>query len=89
MQIQYPLAIGNILLLQTTIACLTRGTVCKRFCFSYVLFMIMIGFVAWQKEDVTFSFRVEEKSEDGGRKFLQTLVSVWKITLYHVCSGSV
>jgi len=49
----------------------------------------MIGFVAWQKEDVTFSFRVEEKSEDGGRKFLQKLVSVWKITLYHVCSGSV
>jgi len=44
----------------------------------------MIGYVAWQKEDVTFSFKVEEKSEDGGRNFLQTLVNVCNITLYHI-----
>ena len=44
----------------------------------------MIGYVAWQKEDATFSFRVEESSEDGGRKSLQTLASACKITLYHI-----
>jgi hypothetical protein len=46
--------------------------------------MIMVGDVAWQKEDVTSSFRVEENSDDGGRKFHQTLASVCKITLYHI-----
>ena len=40
----------------------------------------MIGYVAWQKEDVTFSFRVEENTEDGGRKFAQTLANVCTIT---------
>jgi NADH-ubiquinone oxidoreductase chain 6 len=42
-QIKHPLAIGLILLIQTTIVCLIRGTIYRRFWFSYILFIIMIG----------------------------------------------
>lgn len=37
------MAIGLILLIQTTIVCLIRGTIYRRFWFSYILFIIIIG----------------------------------------------
>ena len=42
-QIKHPVTIGLILLIQTTIVCLIRGTIYRRFCFSYILFIIIIG----------------------------------------------
>nr|YP_009250724.1 NADH dehydrogenase subunit 6 [Heterotermes validus]AMX23053.1 NADH dehydrogenase subunit 6 [Heterotermes validus] len=42
-QMKHPLAMGMMLLLQTTLTCLISGTMHKSFWFSYILFMIMIG----------------------------------------------
>nr|YP_009250464.1 NADH dehydrogenase subunit 6 [Coptotermes gestroi]AMX22663.1 NADH dehydrogenase subunit 6 [Coptotermes gestroi] len=42
-QMKHPLAMGMMLLLQTTMTCLISGTMYKSFWFSYILFMIMIG----------------------------------------------
>lgn len=41
--IKHPLAIGLILLIQTTLICLIRGLIIKTFWFSYVLFIIFLG----------------------------------------------
>nr|QAX91230.1 NADH dehydrogenase subunit 6 [Parrhinotermes microdentiformis] len=42
-QTKHPMAMGLILLIQTTLMCLISGTMYKSFWFSYILFMIMIG----------------------------------------------
>nr|YP_009350972.1 NADH dehydrogenase subunit 6 [Mirocapritermes connectens]AQP28232.1 NADH dehydrogenase subunit 6 [Mirocapritermes connectens] len=42
-QMKHPLAMGLMLLLQTTMVCLISGTMYSTFWFSYILFMIMIG----------------------------------------------
>nr|QAX91126.1 NADH dehydrogenase subunit 6 [Schedorhinotermes putorius] len=42
-QTKHPMAMGLILLTQTTLMCLISGTMFKSFWFSYILFMIMIG----------------------------------------------
>lgn len=43
MQINHPLAIGLILLIQTLLICLITGLLTKRFWFSYILFLIFLG----------------------------------------------
>nr|APU93569.1 NADH dehydrogenase subunit 6 [Noditermes lamanianus] len=42
-QMKHPLAMGLMLLIQTTMICLISGTMYSSFWFSYILFMIMIG----------------------------------------------
>nr|YP_009351037.1 NADH dehydrogenase subunit 6 [Planicapritermes planiceps]AQP28425.1 NADH dehydrogenase subunit 6 [Planicapritermes planiceps] len=42
-QMKHPMAMGMMLLIQTTLICLISGTMYKSFWFSYILFMIMIG----------------------------------------------
>nr|QZK22010.1 NADH dehydrogenase subunit 6 [Amitermes laurensis] len=42
-QMKHPLAMGLMLLTQTTMVCLISGTMYSSFWFSYILFMIMIG----------------------------------------------
>nr|WHM51586.1 NADH dehydrogenase subunit 6 [Dolichorhinotermes tenebrosus] len=42
-QAKHPMAMGLILLIQTTLTCLISGIMHKSFWFSYILFMIMIG----------------------------------------------
>nr|QXT44489.1 NADH dehydrogenase subunit 6 [Astratotermes hilarus] len=42
-QMKHPLAMGMMLLLQTTMVCIISGTMYSNFWFSYILFMIMIG----------------------------------------------
>nr|YP_009350244.1 NADH dehydrogenase subunit 6 [Bulbitermes makhamensis]AQP26644.1 NADH dehydrogenase subunit 6 [Bulbitermes makhamensis] len=42
-QMKHPMAMGLMLLMQTTMVCLISGTMYKSFWFSYILFMIMIG----------------------------------------------
>nr|URH17031.1 NADH dehydrogenase subunit 6 [Pericapritermes sp. H SH-2022a] len=42
-QMKHPLAMGLMLLLQTTMVCIISGTMYKTFWFSYILFMIMVG----------------------------------------------
>nr|URH16733.1 NADH dehydrogenase subunit 6 [Dentispicotermes sp. n. 2 SH-2021a] len=42
-QMKHPMAMGLMLLIQTTLVCLISGTMYKSFWFSYILFMIMIG----------------------------------------------
>nr|YP_009350491.1 NADH dehydrogenase subunit 6 [Orientotermes emersoni]AQP27189.1 NADH dehydrogenase subunit 6 [Orientotermes emersoni] len=42
-QMNHPMAMGLMLLLQTTLVCLISGTMYMSFWFSYILFMIMIG----------------------------------------------
>nr|YP_009350907.1 NADH dehydrogenase subunit 6 [Nasutitermes neoparvus]AQP28089.1 NADH dehydrogenase subunit 6 [Nasutitermes neoparvus] len=42
-QMKHPMAMGLMLLMQTTLVCLISGTMYKSFWFSYILFMIMIG----------------------------------------------
>nr|YP_009092214.1 NADH dehydrogenase subunit 6 [Neochauliodes fraternus]AHG24703.1 NADH dehydrogenase subunit 6 [Neochauliodes fraternus] len=42
-QMNHPLAMGMILLLQTINICLTSGMLIKTFWFSYILFLIMLG----------------------------------------------
>nr|YP_009351752.1 NADH dehydrogenase subunit 6 [Noditermes cristifrons]AQP30543.1 NADH dehydrogenase subunit 6 [Noditermes cristifrons] len=42
-QMKHPLAMGLMLLIQTTTVCLISGTMYSSFWFSYILFMIMIG----------------------------------------------
>nr|UFZ13109.1 NADH dehydrogenase subunit 6 [Protohermes spectabilis] len=42
-QVNHPLAMGMILLLQTVIICLSSGILMQTFWFSYILFLIMLG----------------------------------------------
>nr|UFZ13044.1 NADH dehydrogenase subunit 6 [Protohermes latus] len=42
-QVNHPLAMGLILLLQTVLICLTSGMLVQTFWFSYILFLIMLG----------------------------------------------
>nr|YP_009350517.1 NADH dehydrogenase subunit 6 [Macrotermes falciger]AQP27241.1 NADH dehydrogenase subunit 6 [Macrotermes falciger] len=42
-QMKHPLAMGLMLLIQTTMMCLMSGMMYKSFWFSYILFMIMVG----------------------------------------------
>nr|UFZ13122.1 NADH dehydrogenase subunit 6 [Protohermes xanthodes] len=42
-QVNHPLAMGLILLLQTVMICLTSGLMVQTFWFSYILFLIMLG----------------------------------------------
>nr|AQP29968.1 NADH dehydrogenase subunit 6 [Microtermes sp. 1 TB-2017] len=42
-QMKHPLAMGMMLLIQTTMMCLMSGMMYKSFWFSYILFMIMVG----------------------------------------------
>nr|AQP27115.1 NADH dehydrogenase subunit 6 [Anoplotermes group sp. AD TB-2017] len=42
-QMKHPLAMGMMLLMQTTMVCIISGTMYKSFWFSYILFMIMVG----------------------------------------------
>nr|YP_009350400.1 NADH dehydrogenase subunit 6 [Crepititermes verruculosus]AQP26985.1 NADH dehydrogenase subunit 6 [Crepititermes verruculosus] len=42
-QMKHPMAMGLMLLMQTTMVCLISGTMYSSFWFSYILFMIMIG----------------------------------------------
>nr|AIY61890.1 NADH dehydrogenase subunit 6 [Acanthotermes acanthothorax] len=42
-QMKHPLAMGMLLLMQTTTMCLISGMMYKSFWFSYILFMIMVG----------------------------------------------
>nr|YP_009351050.1 NADH dehydrogenase subunit 6 [Spinitermes trispinosus]AQP28438.1 NADH dehydrogenase subunit 6 [Spinitermes trispinosus]AQP29511.1 NADH dehydrogenase subunit 6 [Spinitermes longiceps] len=42
-QMKHPMAMGLMLLMQTTMVCIISGTMYKSFWFSYILFMIMIG----------------------------------------------
>nr|AQP29361.1 NADH dehydrogenase subunit 6 [Microtermes sp. E16] len=42
-QMKHPLAMGMMLLIQTTTMCLISGMMYKSFWFSYILFMIMVG----------------------------------------------
>nr|YP_009350257.1 NADH dehydrogenase subunit 6 [Macrotermes malaccensis]AQP26694.1 NADH dehydrogenase subunit 6 [Macrotermes malaccensis] len=42
-QMKHPLAMGMMLLIQTTLMCLMSGMMYKSFWFSYILFMIMVG----------------------------------------------
>lgn len=41
--IKHPLAIGLILIMQTTLICISTGFLTKRFWFSYILFLIFLG----------------------------------------------
>nr|YP_010999068.1 NADH dehydrogenase subunit 6 [Eupolyphaga nigrinotum]WPM91826.1 NADH dehydrogenase subunit 6 [Eupolyphaga nigrinotum] len=43
MQTKHPLAMGSILLIQTTIMCIISGLMMQTFWFSYVLFLIFLG----------------------------------------------
>nr|YP_009379021.1 NADH dehydrogenase subunit 6 [Spaniocelyphus pilosus]ARI44235.1 NADH dehydrogenase subunit 6 [Spaniocelyphus pilosus] len=43
MQMSHPLAMGLMLLIQTTCVCLITGLVSKSFWFSYILFLIFLG----------------------------------------------
>nr|AQP28271.1 NADH dehydrogenase subunit 6 [Anoplotermes group sp. Q TB-2017] len=42
-QMKHPLAMGMMLLMQTTMVCVISGTMYSSFWFSYILFMIMVG----------------------------------------------
>nr|YP_009350439.1 NADH dehydrogenase subunit 6 [Constrictotermes cyphergaster]AQP27024.1 NADH dehydrogenase subunit 6 [Constrictotermes cyphergaster] len=42
-QMKHPMAMGLMLLMQTTMVCLISGTMYSSYWFSYILFMIMIG----------------------------------------------
>nr|YP_009350556.1 NADH dehydrogenase subunit 6 [Neocapritermes angusticeps]AQP27332.1 NADH dehydrogenase subunit 6 [Neocapritermes angusticeps] len=42
-QMKHPMAMGLMLLIQTTMVCIISGTMYSSFWFSYILFMIMIG----------------------------------------------
>nr|AQP27358.1 NADH dehydrogenase subunit 6 [Anoplotermes group sp. 1 TB-2017] len=42
-QMKHPLAMGMMLLMQTTMVCIISGTMYSSFWFSYILFMIMVG----------------------------------------------
>nr|YP_009351687.1 NADH dehydrogenase subunit 6 [Ruptitermes arboreus]AQP30389.1 NADH dehydrogenase subunit 6 [Ruptitermes arboreus] len=42
-QMKHPLAMGMMLLMQTTMVCIISGTMYTSFWFSYILFMIMVG----------------------------------------------
>nr|UJI65710.1 NADH dehydrogenase subunit 6 [Glossina austeni] len=43
MNMKHPLAMGLILLIQTTVICLTTGLIAKTFWFSYILFLVFLG----------------------------------------------
>nr|AKN78907.1 NADH dehydrogenase subunit 6 [Chromatomyia horticola] len=43
MQMNHPLAMGLMLLIQTTLICITTGIMSKTFWFSYILFLIFLG----------------------------------------------
>nr|WNL54040.1 NADH dehydrogenase subunit 6 [Microcerotermes subtilis]WNL54053.1 NADH dehydrogenase subunit 6 [Microcerotermes subtilis]WNL54287.1 NADH dehydrogenase subunit 6 [Microcerotermes subtilis] len=79
-QMKHPLAMGLMLLIQTTMVCLISGTMYKSFWFSYILFMIMIGGML-----VLFMYMTSLASNEmfsPSNKMLMTTLMILPILLY-------
>nr|URH16872.1 NADH dehydrogenase subunit 6 [Protocapritermes odontomachus] len=79
-QMKHPMAMGLMLLMQTTLVCLISGTLYKSFWFSYILFMIMIGGML-----VLFMYMTSLASNEmfsPSNKMLTTMVMLMPIMLY-------
>nr|AQP29005.1 NADH dehydrogenase subunit 6 [Procapritermes sp. A TB-2017] len=79
-QMKHPLAMGLMLLLQTTMVCIISGTMYKTFWFSYILFMIMIGGML-----VLFMYMTSLASNEmfsPSNKMLMTTMMMLPILLY-------
>nr|AQP27959.1 NADH dehydrogenase subunit 6 [Dicuspiditermes nemorosus] len=79
-QMKHPLAMGLILLLQTTMVCIISGMMYKTFWFSYILFMIMIGGML-----VLFMYMTSLASNEmfsPSNKMLVTMLMMMPILMY-------
>nr|YP_006504023.1 NADH dehydrogenase subunit 6 [Macrognathotermes errator]AFM92523.1 NADH dehydrogenase subunit 6 [Macrognathotermes errator] len=79
-QMKHPMAMGLMLLMQTTMVCLISGTMYSSFWFSYILFMIMIGGML-----VLFMYMTSLASNEmfsPSNKMLMTMTMMMPIMLY-------
>nr|YP_009351401.1 NADH dehydrogenase subunit 6 [Inquilinitermes inquilinus]AQP29476.1 NADH dehydrogenase subunit 6 [Inquilinitermes inquilinus] len=79
-QMKHPMAMGLMLLMQTTLVCLISGTMYSSFWFSYILFMIMIGGML-----VLFMYMTSLASNEmfsPSNKMLSIMVMTMPIMLY-------
>nr|AQP27293.1 NADH dehydrogenase subunit 6 [Inquilinitermes sp. BRA002] len=79
-QMKHPMAMGLMLLMQTTMVCLISGTMYSSFWFSYILFMIMIGGML-----VLFMYMTSLASNEmfsPSNKMLMMMVMTMPIMLY-------
>nr|AQP27152.1 NADH dehydrogenase subunit 6 [Termes rostratus] len=79
-QMKHPLAMGLMLLVQTTMVCIISGTMYSSFWFSYILFMIMIGGML-----VLFMYMTSLASNEmfsPSNKMLMAMTTMMPITLY-------
>nr|WMY24063.1 NADH dehydrogenase subunit 6 [Quasitermes incisus] len=79
-QMKHPMAMGLMLLMQTTMVCLISGTMYSSFWFSYILFMIMIGGML-----VLFMYMTSLASNEmfsPSNKMMMTMAATMPITLY-------
>nr|YP_009351180.1 NADH dehydrogenase subunit 6 [Embiratermes brevinasus]AQP28784.1 NADH dehydrogenase subunit 6 [Embiratermes brevinasus] len=79
-QMKHPMAMGLMLLLQTTMVCLISGTMYSSFWFSYILFMIMIGGML-----VLFMYMTSLASNEmfsPSNKMLMTMLMLLPILMY-------
>nr|WNL53832.1 NADH dehydrogenase subunit 6 [Quasitermes incisus] len=79
-QMKHPMAMGLMLLMQTTMVCLISGTMYSSFWFSYILFMIMIGGML-----VLFMYMTSLASNEmfsPSNKMMMAMAATMPITLY-------
>nr|QZK21672.1 NADH dehydrogenase subunit 6 [Amitermes sp. QLD_001] len=79
-QMKHPLAMGLMLLIQTTMVCLISGTMYSSFWFSYILFLIMIGGML-----VLFMYMTSLASNEmfsPSNKMLMTTLALLPILMY-------
>nr|WNL53845.1 NADH dehydrogenase subunit 6 [Termes sp. B MLW-2023a] len=79
-QMKHPMAMGLMLLMQTTMVCIISGTMYSSFWFSYILFMIMIGGML-----VLFMYMTSLASNEmfsPSNKMLVATMTTLPITLY-------
>nr|YP_009351492.1 NADH dehydrogenase subunit 6 [Orthotermes depressifrons]AQP29729.1 NADH dehydrogenase subunit 6 [Orthotermes depressifrons] len=79
-QMKHPMAMGLMLLIQTTMVCMISGTMYSSFWFSYILFMIMIGGML-----VLFMYMTSLASNEmfsPSNKMLMTMLAMMPLLMY-------
>nr|URX52712.1 NADH dehydrogenase subunit 6 [Cryptotermes sp. 1 AB-2022a]URX52738.1 NADH dehydrogenase subunit 6 [Cryptotermes sp. 1 AB-2022a]URX53147.1 NADH dehydrogenase subunit 6 [Cryptotermes primus] len=101
-QMNHPLAMGMMLLMQTTMMCLVSGLMHQSFWFQYILFMVFIGgmlvlfiYVASLASNEMFSLSTKMMSVSAGAMIMSMMISNWMpedssdSTVYNTASNEI
>nr|URX53160.1 NADH dehydrogenase subunit 6 [Cryptotermes queenslandis] len=83
-QMNHPLAMGMMLLMQTTMMCLVSGLMHQSFWFQYILFMVFIGgmlvlfiYVASLASNEMFSLSTKMMTASTGMMIMSVMIKNW------------